>query len=233
MGNTEEEKEEEFLTQTGGASAEQTDGVKKSFGLLPDLGAAEEKEEALIQFSYDNSLEEIDGAMKTFQQKFAGKRAMISIIAYSLLTVAVIVAIIINPASILAYGALLFCGFGLIYSITDRKRTRKKTLEALKDMNPEEYTACVYSDRIELETVIRPKENEISVKIDEDADEEIISPLKSVFTFGQDMLDFTENDESLLLISQRRQIYCFPKRCLTADQEEQLRDILSQKTVES
>ncbi|MGN1119747.1 MAG: YcxB family protein [Oscillospiraceae bacterium] len=201
-----------------------------SKGLLPDFEEfSEEKPEAVISFSYDNTLEEVDGAMKTFQQKFAGKKGNLATIAYAIFTVAVIAAIFLNPKSIMAYAALIFCGFGFYYSLTDKTRTRKKTIEALKDMSPEEYTASFYPDRIELETIIKPKENEVNLNIDEDADKEIISPLKSVFVFETDLLDFAENDESLLLIFNRRQIYCFPKRCLSTEQEEQVRDFLTEK----
>ncbi len=205
-----------------------------SNGLLPDLdelegGQKNTPAEPVVSFSYDNSLDEIDGAMKTFQTQYASKRGLVSIIAYGLLTCAVVAAIILNPTSVFAYAALLFCGFGFAYSITDKKRARKKTLEALKDMNPEEYTATIYPDRIELETIIKPKTNEVNLKIDENADEEIISPLKSVFRFDEDLLNFTENDESLLLVFNRRQIYCFPKRCLTSEQEEKTRDFLTEK----
>lgn len=46
-------------------------------------------------------------------------------------------------------------------------------------MNPEEYTAAFYNDKIEIDTVIKPKANEVRVKIDEQADDEAISPLKT------------------------------------------------------
>ena len=207
-----------------------------SNGLLPDLselqGSGEQKS-ALVSFSYDNNLEEIDSAMKTFQRRFAGKRGLFSIISYSLLSAAIIVAIVINIVTgssvIFSCVALMFCLLGLFYSATDKKRTRIKTLEALKDMDPEEYTCTIYDDKIELETIIKPKANEVDLKIDEKADDEIISPLKSIFIFGTDLLNFDENDESLLLIFNRRQIYCFPKRCLSAEQEDNIRDILTEK----
>lgn len=202
---------------------------------MPDLGGSEEKlnegikksSEPVVEFSYDNTLEEIDGAMKSFQQKYKSRRSLLSVAAYGLLTAAVIVAIVLNPTSVFAYAALLFCGFGLVYSLTDKKRSRKKTIDALKDMNPEDYSARFFEDRIEIETVIRPKANEVHVKIDEDADEEIISPLKTTFIIGQDLLEFIENDESLLLVFNRQQIYCFPKRCLSLEQENAVRDYLS------
>lgn len=212
--------------------------IRISNGILPDLGgSAEEKEqintEAVIRFSYDNTLEEIDGAMKSFQQKFKSKRGFFAIAAYSLLTVAVLAAIIMNPTSIFAYAALVFCALGLVYSLTDKTRARHRTIDALKDMNPEEYMAAFFDDRIEIETIIKPKINEVHVKIDEEADDEIISPLKTVFVLGQDLLEFIENDESLLLVFNRQQIFCFPKRCLSVDQENSVRDFLTDRLSEN
>ena len=202
-------------------------------GLIPDLSSSNNESkapEALLRFSYDNTLEEIDGAMKSYQQKYGGKRRAVLLIAYSLLTVAAIVLIIFDHKNILPYAALVFCLFNLYFNLTDKKRMRKKIIDAIKDTNPEDYNAAVYDDRIEIETIIKPKEDEIKIENEETQDIENISPVKSVFIFGTDMLDFAENDDSLLLIVSRRQTYCFPKRCLTKEQEEQLRDILQEKT---
>ena len=206
-----------------------------SNGILPDLGDLNEdkqpkKEETpLFEFSYDNTLEEIDGAMKSFQSRFKNRRHTLSVVAYAVIGAAVIVAIIMNPEQYFAYAALIFCLVGLFYSLTDKKRARAKTLEALRDMNPEDYKATFYGDRIEIETLIKPKENEVHVKIDEEADDEIISPLKTTFIPGSDLLEFIENDESLLLIFNRQQIYCFPKRCLSVEQEGAVRDYLTNR----
>lgn len=206
-----------------------------SNGFLPDLGDLNEdkqpkKEETpLFEFSYDNTLEEIDGAMKSFQSRFKNRRHTLSVVAYAVIGAAVIVAIIMNPEQFFAYAALIFCLVGLFYSLTDKKRARAKTLEALRDMNPEDYKATFYGDRIEIETLIKPKENEVHVKIDEEADDEIISPLKTTFIPGSDLLEFIENDESLLLIFNRQQIYCFPKRCLSVEQEGAVRDYLTNR----
>ena len=206
-----------------------------SNGILPDLGDLNEdkqpkKEETpLFEFSYDNTLEEIDGAMKSFQSRFKNRRHTLSVVADAVIGAAVIVAIIMNPEQFFAYAALIFCLVGLFYSLTDKKRARAKTLEALRDMNPEDYKATFYGDRIEIETLIKPKENEVHVKIDEEADDEIISPLKTTFIPGSDLLEFIENDESLLLIFNRQQIYCFPNRCLSVEQEGAVRDYLTNR----
>lgn len=204
-----------------------------SNGLLPELGENKDDNktagEPLFKFSYDNTLEEIDCAMKSFQQRFKSKRGMFMIVAYAALTVAVLVSIIMNPTSVFAYAALLFCGLGLVYSLTDKQRARHRTIDALRDMNPEEYTAAFFDDRIEIETIIRPREKEVRVKLDEEADDEIISPLKTTFVIGQDLLEFIENDEALLLVFNRQQIYCFPKRCLSVEQESEVRDFLTNR----
>lgn len=203
---------------------------------MPDLAKMadtdkknKKEQEPIAKFSYDNTADETDGAMKSFQKRFSKKRGRASMIAYLLLSLAVIVGIVFNPTAVPLYFALAFCGFGLFYTLTDQKRTRKRVIKALEDMNPEEYCCTIYPEKIELETVIKPKVNEVDLKIDEEADEEIITPLKTVFRFGEDLLNFSENDESLLLIFNRRQIYCFPKRCLTTDQEDRIRDFLIEK----
>lgn len=198
---------------------------------MPDLENEKKSgtNEPIAKFSYDNTNEETDGALKSFQQRFQSKRGKLWVAAYSIFTVAIIVTIVFNPTSIVLYLALAFCLFGLVYNITDKKRTRKKILEALGDMNPEEYICTIYPDKIELETIIKPKINEVDFKIDEETDDEILTPLKTVFKFGDDLLNFSENSDSLLLFFNRRQIYCFPKRCLTKDQEDTVREFLTDK----
>ena len=198
----------------------------------------------IADFSYDNSLEETDDAMKTFQKSFSSKRGKLSIVAYSLLAVAAIVAIVFNSTQgfnvtqIVLYFALAFCSFGLYYSLTEKKRMRRKVLETLKNMNPEDYHCTIFDNRIEIETIIKEKE-EIPEKTENEAEENVENsevaeekdeqPIKSVFKFGEDMLDFIESDMSLLLILARRQIYCFPKRCLSDEQQSAIRDFLTEK----
>lgn len=235
-----------------------------SNGLLPDLKAAElEKKEKtkkqqkiIAEFSYDNSLEETDDAMKTFQKRFSSRRGMLSIVAYSLLAVAAIVAIVFNSTQgfnatqIVLYFALAFCSFGLYYSLTEKKRMRRKVLETLKRMSPEDYHCKIFDNRIEIETIIKTpeaaeneektadeevsevignEENAENTEEPENAAQKEDEPIKSVFRFGEDMLDFIESDMSLFLILARRQIYCFPKRCLSDEQQSAIRDFLTEK----
>ena len=112
---------------------------------MPDLAKMadtdkknKKEQEPIAKFSYDNTADETDGAMKSFQKRFSKKRGRASMIAYLLLSLAVIVGIVFNPTAVPLYFALAFCGFGLFYTLTDQKRTRKRVIKALEDMNPEE-----------------------------------------------------------------------------------------------
>lgn len=199
----------------------------------------------IADFSYDNSLEETDDALKTFQKRFSSKRGKLSVIAYSLLAAAAIAAIIFNPTQIVLYISLAFCIFGLVYTLTDKKRMRSRVIDTLSKMKPEDYHCTIYDDKIEIETIIRENENnfadEKSTQAEEnvenpdnieDNEEKPVEPIKSVFKFGEDMLDFIESERSLLLILARRQIYCFPKRCLSEEQQSEIRDFLTKKLAE-
>lgn len=198
--------------------------------LLPDLSAEQEKKKSksvniIAEFDYDNTNSEVDGAMKTFQYKFSSKRGILAIAAYSLLLIAAVVMAVFNPTMYPVYAAIIICAGGLFLSATAKKRMRKKVIQALDSMDPETYHCTLFDDKIEIETIIQAK-----AEVDGENESEEIKPIKSVFKFKEDMLDFAENRESLLLVVARRQFYCFPKRCLTEEQQNIIREHLSEKT---
>lgn len=194
-------------------------------GLLPDLESEQgkkKKTDLVAEFDYDNTNAEVDGAMKTFQYNFSSKRGILSIAAYALLFAAGIVMVILNPTMYILYAALLVCAGGLFLAVTAKKRMRKKVIQALEGMPPETYHCRIFSEKIEIETLI--------VKNNEEQSSEEPAPLKSVYKFKEDMLDFAENSESFLLVVARRQFYCFPKRCLDEEQQKTVKEFLSEKT---
>lgn len=208
--------------------------------LLPDLGANEQKKkkgaQIIAEFDYDNKNSEVDGAMKTFQQKYSSKRGILSVAAYALLLIAAIVLVILNPTMYFVYAAILICLGGLILSLTAKRRIRRKVIEALDKMDPETYHCRIFSDKVEIETIIQ-KKNVVITEADTDKNPnesaekapEENAPIMSVFKFGADMLDFAENKDSFLLVIARQQFYCFPKRCLTEEQQNVVREHLTEK----
>lgn len=204
--------------------------------LLPDLGAEQSKKKANIvaEFDYDNTNSEVDGAMKTFQYKFSSKRGVLAIVAYSLLLIAAVVMVILNPTMYFVYAAILICAGGLFLSVTAKKRMRKKVIQALDSMDPETYHCRLFDDKVEIETIIQPKEAteaaDSEANDDQPEEKPENKPIMSVFSFKEDTLDFAENRDSMLLVVARRQFYCFPKRCMTEEQQNIVRDHLSEKT---
>ena len=203
--------------------------------LLPDLGSEQEKKkrsDLIAEFDYNNTNSEVDGAMKTFQYKFSSKRWILSIVAYSLLLVAAVVMIVFNPTMYFVYAAVLICAGGLFLSVTAKRRMRKKVIKALDSMDPETYHCRLFEEKIEIETVICHKESESGSEETSGEPKEVSeeTPIKSVFSFKEDMLDFAENNDSLLLVVAMRQFYCFPKRCLTEEQQKIVREHLMNKT---
>lgn len=197
--------------------------------LLPELNAGQSKAKSdlITEFEYDNTNDEVDGAMKTFQYNFASKKGLLSIIAYSLLLVAAVVMIIINPTMYLLYAALLVILGGLFLAVTAKKRMRKKVIQALESLPPETYRCRIYQNKVEIETIIQPKEN---VGENEPDPEQAPEPVTSVYEFSAGFLDFAENKDSLLLVVAGRQFHCFPKRCLSEEQCETVRKFLTEKT---
>lgn len=214
-------------------------------GLLPDLKSEQstkKKPEALVEFDYDNTNAEVDEAMKTFQYNFGSKRGILSIAAYSVLLIAAIVMIIINPTMYILYAALLVCLGGLFLAVTAKKRMRKKVIQALESLPPETYHCRLFSEKIEIETIIKPRENTENEFSDDPNDPDDpeksqntqeareIEPVMSVYDFSKGYLDFAENRDSYLLVVARKQFHCFPKRCLTEEQREFFKNTLVDKT---
>ena len=202
--------------------------------LLPDLKTDKskiKKSEALAEFDYDNTNAEVDGAMKTFQYNFGSKRGILSIAAYSLLLVLVIVMLIINPEMYVLYAALVVCLGGFFLSVTAKKRMRKKVIQALDSMDPETYHCRLFQEKIEIETIIKHSEDQVledSEDQPEQSDED--KPIMTVYEFSKGYLDFAENNDSYLLVVARKQFHCFPKRCLTEEQREIFKNTLVDKT---
>ena len=204
--------------------------------LLPDLGAEQgekkSKKAIIAEFDYDNTNSEVDGAMKTFQYRFSSKRWILSIVAYSLLLIAAVVMLIFNPTMYFVYAAVLVCLGGLFLSATAKRSMSKKVMQALDSMDPETYHCRLYEDKIEIETVICHKEDSKADDGGDDSDKPDNSdePMMSVYDFNVGFLDFAENRESFLLVVAKKQFHCFPKRCLTEEQQEIVREHLTNKT---
>ncbi len=191
--------------------------------LLPDLNSekSQKSDEPILKFSYDNNSAETNDAMRTFQKLFGSKRGWIMTAAYIVMMIAAIVLIVFNPKQPVLYLAVGLCVVFLVLTVSAPSRKRKKIIKRIESMPPEDYECELFSDKIIIKTFIR-----------ENTEGKQPDPVIQLLPFrGEYLLDFAENDTALLLFIEGRQYACFPKRCLSEEQQAILRDTLSKSVM--
>ncbi|MBE6881235.1 MAG: hypothetical protein E7490_10440 [Ruminococcaceae bacterium] len=203
--------------------------------------------ERLLKVSYDMELSEIGEGFKLFQKKYQLKRTIIFTIVYAIAAVLGIDMIIRNPQNFYGY-LLIGLGIGLIFMQWYRPvMIRKKLLNTLSSMTQETYETEIFSDRIQITTRVLAKENkeaetesaeentekEISTEESTEAEETEVQEeaVVSTFFFGSDLLDAMENEKMFLLFVNRSLIYIYPKRCLTDEEQDTMREIFTDKAI--
>ncbi len=191
--------------------------------LLPDLNSekSQKSDEPILKFSYDNNSAETNDAMRTFQKLFGSKRGWIMTAAYIVMMIAAIVLIVFNPKQPVLYLAVGLCVVFLALTVSAPSRKRKKIIKRIESMPPEDYECELFSDKMIIKTFIR-----------ENTEGKQPYPVIQLLPFrGEYLLDFAENDTALLLFIEGRQYACFPKRCLSEEQQAILRDTLSKSVM--
>lgn len=203
--------------------------------------------ERLLKVSYDMELSEIGEGFKLFQKKYQLKRTIIFTIVYAIAAVLGIDMIIRNPQNFYGY-LLIGLGIGLIFMQWYRPvMIRKKLLNTLSSMTQETYETEIFSDRIQITTRVLAEENKEAEteSAEENAEEEISTEesteaeetevqeeaVVSTFFFGSDLLDAMENEKMFLLFVNRSLIYIYPKRCLTDEEQDTMREIFTDKAL--
>ncbi len=200
--------------------------------------------ERLLKVSYDMELSEIGEGFKLFQKKYQLKRTIIFTIVYAIASVLGIDMIIRNPQNFYGY-LLIGLGIGLIFMQWYRPvMIRKKLLNTLSSMTQETYETEIFSDRIQITTRVLAEENKEAEteSAEENAEEEASAEdseeaevqeeaVVSTFFFGSDLLDAMENEKMFLLFVNRSLIYIYPKRCLTDEEQDTMREIFTDKAL--
>ncbi len=189
--------------------------------LLPDLNSEENRkpDAPILSFTYDNNSLETDEAIRTFRKMFGSNRGKIMIAAYIVMMAAAIVLIVLNPGQPVLYLAVGLCVVFLALTVSAPARKRKNIIKRIESMPPEDYRCDLFSDKIVINTFIREKDGQTA---------ENPEPVVQIFPFnGEYMMDSAENDSAILLFINGSTFFCFPKRCLSEEQQAALRDSLS------
>lgn len=199
--------------------------------------------ELLLKIKYSMTLDEIGEGFSLFQKKYQFKRNIIYTVVYLIALVLGVDFVIRDNANFYGY-LLIGIAAGMTF-LTWYKPVmiKRKLLATLSSLSEETYISEIYSDRIVITTVIQQDESADSEEAGEDksavseqagnSEEKQSEPTEDVteLFFGSDYIDALENDKMFLLFVNRRLIYLYPKRCLTDEEQERIRGLLTEKAL--
>lgn len=200
-----------------------------------------------FEIKYDNTLPEIETGYRLFQRKYMMKRNIIFTAVYTI-AAAVGVDFLVhsfmdgNYANMAGY-ILLVIGLGMIFSTWARPYyARKKLMKTLESFGDEKYTAKFEDTRIVIDTEILPDEETETVAVTtkgvmtmdqnmEIPEEQKIKHDKTKIELRSNTLDSMETEELFLLFLNRSLIYIFPKRCLTDEEKNKVKNYFDDKNI--
>ncbi len=178
----------------------------------------QETEQApLTSFEFDISIKEEEQAFILFQKKYVYKRNVIKSIGFGLLAVAFIVSIFRDPKQAINYFLLAVCAAAIVLIWYNNRHIRKTLMEALKILEDDRYRFSLYDDRFVIETIVSEEEQKAE-------DFEPIEPQE--MKLDDPMLDAAEQDDKFVLIVRKATIYVLPKRCMSQQDIENVREKL-------
>ena len=195
-----------------------------------------------FDIKYDNSNQEIDTAYKLFQRKYMLKRNIIFSVVYAIAAGLGVNFVIGNSVNMAGY-ILIVLGLGMLFSTWARPvYARKKLMKTLESFGGENYTATFADTHITVDTEILPDEETETVAVTRDGvmtvgedveipPEQEIKHDKTKIELAANMLDSMETEEMFLLFLNRSLIYIFPKRCLSEEQTEKVRNYFDDKNI--
>lgn len=195
-----------------------------------------------FEIKYDNSNAEIETAYKLFQKKYMLRRNVLFSVVYAIAAGLGINFVVLNSANMLGY-ILVVLGLGMLFSTWARPvYARKKLMKTLESFGGETYTATFADSHITVDTEILPDEEMETVAITRDGvmtvgedveipPEQEIKHDKTKIELALNTLDSMETEEMFLLFLNRSLIYIFPKRCLSEEQTEKVRNYFDDKNI--
>ena len=199
-------------------------------------------EEKLLQIEYSMNLDEISDGFKLFQRKYQLKRTILFTIVYVIALILGIDFLIRDINNFYGY-VLVGLSLGLIfYAWYKPVLIRRKMISTISSLAEETYISEFYKDKIKITTRIlpedeaNPEENSEAVEKSDaeqnfgeesQKEEDVVTTLY----FGSDYLDALENENMFLLFVNKRLIYIYPKRCLSDEEQDKLREILKEKAI--
>jgi hypothetical protein len=172
----------------------------------------------MLKIDYDVTIPEMETGFMLHWRKYALRRTILLSVVYAI-GIALFVKMALrggNGPLIGGIGSGLAAGM-LISLWLKPRRARKKLVAALELMYEEKYTAIFGENTIEIETVVQSEEDEAVEKTE--------------YTIATEELFGKETPELFLMFVNRALIHVFPKRCMTDETVENLREYFNKKGI--
>lgn len=195
-----------------------------------------------FEIKYDNTLDEISKGYTLFWKKYALKRTIVFTVVYAIALGVGIDFVVRDHTNMPGY-ILIVIGLGMIFSTwTKPYYAKKKLLKTLESFGEERYSAVFSEQKIVIDTEILPDEQLETVAVTsqgvmtvgegvEIPEDKVIKHDKTKIDLRTERLDSAETDEMFLLYVNRSLIYIFPKRCLSEEQREKIKNYFDDKNI--
>ena len=172
----------------------------------------------MFSINYDVTIDEIKTAFMLRWRKYSIRRTIMFSLVFLIATVLFVNMMFDGEVRTMigGVGAGLAMGFMINLWLKPR-RILKRLITALEMLGDEKYTAMFGDTTIEIETVQKVE------------DEEAIE--KTVYRLGEEEFFSKETSDLFLLFVNRALIHVFPKRCLSEQEVEKLREYFILKKI--
>lgn len=200
----------------------------------------------LFSIEFDAKTEEIAEAYTAFQNRYTLRKKIIYTVVYVIVIVLGIDLIIKNPSSPAGFIATGLSAGILLFNWIKPLTVKKKLMQTLSELNDETYIMHFYDDKLTVETIIDTSAETETVAItskgiytveegseaekellENPAEEEEIQ--KSVYNLSETEIFFEEKNGIFMVFLNRAFIQTIPLRCLSDEQQQQVRSYFSEK----
>ncbi len=200
----------------------------------------------LFSITFDANTGEIAEAYTAFQNKYTLRKKIIYTVVYLIVVVLGVDLIIKNPSSVPGYIATGLAAGILLFNWIKPVLVKKKLVQTLSELGDETYVMSFFDDRLEVETIINKSAETETVAITthgvftveegSEAEKELLeNPVqeeeiqKSVYKLSETDICFEEKNGILMVFFDRALIQTIPARCLSDEEQQQVRNYFSEK----
>ena len=200
----------------------------------------------LFSITFDAKTEEIAEAYTAFQNRYTLRKKIIYTVVYLIVVVLGIDLIIKNPANPAGFIATGLAAGILLFNWIKPLTVKKKLMKTLSELNDETYVMSFYDDKLVVETIIDVSADTETVAITptgvytveegSEAEKELTENppkeeeiQKSTYNLSETEIFFEEKNGIFMVYFNRAFIQTIPVRCLSADEQQQVRSYFSEK----